>query len=128
MRALGIENDQEVFTAISGPQETFKFIVANINEVNDNEEFEVKSEPEAYEWLQKKFAAGQQKEYREARVNQLLDRELYLTWVISLRTERRRLSSSAVSFAKSLRWLSTTRNRTTRTTTQTSEFVLLGPH
>ena len=76
MRALGIENDQEVFTAISGPQETFKFIVANINEVNDNEEFEVKSEPEAYEWLQKKFAAGQQKEYREARVNQLLDREL----------------------------------------------------
>ena len=76
MRALGIENDQEVFTAISGPQETFKYIVANINEVNDNEEFEVKSEPEAYEWLQKKFAAGQQKEYREARVNQLLDREL----------------------------------------------------
>ena len=76
MRALGIENDQEVFTAISGPQETFKFIVANINEVNDNEEFEVKSEPEAYEWLQKKFAAGQHKEFRVARVNQLLDREL----------------------------------------------------
>jgi DNA-directed RNA polymerase subunit B len=31
---------------------------------------------EAHEWLQKKFAAGQQKEYREQRVNQLLDREL----------------------------------------------------
>jgi len=80
MRALGIENDQEVFTAISGPQETFKYIVANINEVNGDEkqegEYDVKSTNEAYEWLQKKFAAGQQKEYREARVNQLLDREL----------------------------------------------------
>ena len=31
---------------------------------------------EAHEWLQKKFAAGQQKDYREARVDQLLDREL----------------------------------------------------
>ncbi|MGA0380624.1 MAG: DNA-directed RNA polymerase subunit B'', partial [Candidatus Poseidoniaceae archaeon] len=80
MRALGIEGDQEVFTAISGPQETFKFIVANINEVNGDEnqegEYDVKNTAEAYEWLQKKFAAGQQKEYREARVNQLLDREL----------------------------------------------------
>ncbi|MGB2268398.1 MAG: DNA-directed RNA polymerase subunit B'', partial [Candidatus Poseidoniaceae archaeon] len=80
MRALGIEGDQEVFTAISGPQETFKFIVANINEVNGDEnqegEYDVKNTGEAYEWLQKKFAAGQQKEYREARVNQLLDREL----------------------------------------------------
>ena len=76
MRALGIEIDGEIFTAISGPEATFKYIVANINEVNDNEEFEVKTEAEAYEWLQKKFAAGQQKEYREARVNQLLDREL----------------------------------------------------
>ena len=67
MRALGIENDQEVFTAISGPQETFKYIVANINEVNGDEkqegDYDVKSTNEAYEWLQKKFAAGQQKEY-----------------------------------------------------------------
>ena len=76
MRALGIENDQEVFTAISGPQETFKYIVANINEVNDNEEYAVQNMLEAHEWLQKKFAAGQQKDYREARVDQLLDREL----------------------------------------------------
>ena len=76
MRALGIENDQEIFTAIAGPTETFKYIVANINEVNDNEEYTVQNTQEAYEWLQKKFAAGQQREYREARVNQLLDREL----------------------------------------------------
>ena len=28
MRALGIENDQELFQAIAGPTETFKYIVA----------------------------------------------------------------------------------------------------
>ncbi len=76
MRALGIDNDQEIFTAIAGPTETFKYIVANINEVNDNEEYNTMNTTEAHEWLQKKFAAGQQREYREQRVNQLLDREL----------------------------------------------------
>ena len=72
MRALGIDNDQEIFTAIAGPTETFKYIVANINEVNDNEEYAVQNMLEAHEWLQKKFAAGQQKDYREARVDQLV--------------------------------------------------------
>ena len=76
MRALGIENDQELFQAIAGPTETFKYIVANINEVKDNEEYDLDNMAEAHQWLEKKFAAGQQKEYREARVKQLLDREL----------------------------------------------------
>ncbi|MBT4407622.1 MAG: DNA-directed RNA polymerase subunit B [Euryarchaeota archaeon] len=76
MGALGIENDQEIFQAIAGETETFKFIVANINEVKDNKEYEVESTEDAHQWLEKKFAAGQQKEYREARVAQLLDREL----------------------------------------------------
>ena len=76
MRALGVENDQQIFQAIAGNTDSFKFIVANINEVKDNEEYGVENKEESHEWLQKKFAAGQQKEYREARVNQLLDREL----------------------------------------------------
>jgi DNA-directed RNA polymerase subunit B len=76
MRALGIDNDQEIFTAIAGPTETFKYIVANINEVNDNEEYSTQNTAESHEWLQKKFAAGQQREYREQRVNSLLDKEL----------------------------------------------------
>ena len=77
MRALGIDEDQEIFKAIAGPTETFKYIVANINEVNDNEEFGLSKSPEdAHAWLEKKFAAGQQKEFREARIQQLLDREL----------------------------------------------------
>ena len=77
MRALGMENDQEVFKAIAGPMATFKYIVANINEVTQGEEYgPTQSMLDAHMWLEKKFAAGQQKEYREARVNQLLDREL----------------------------------------------------
>ena len=76
MRALGIEKDQDVFQAIAGPTQTFKYIVANINEVKDNEEYAVENVEESHQWLEKKFAAGQQKEYREARVQQLLDREV----------------------------------------------------
>ena len=88
MEALGIENDQEIFTAIAGPTETFKYIVANINEVNDNEEYTVQNTQEAYEWLQKKFAAGQQREYREARVINCLTENCFLTWVIKPRQEK----------------------------------------
>ncbi|GIR76042.1 MAG: hypothetical protein CM15mP78_07410 [Candidatus Poseidoniales archaeon] len=76
MRALGVENDQNIFQAIAGNTDSFKYIVANINEVNDNEEYKVVTTEESHQWLEKKFAAGQQKEYREARVSQLLDREL----------------------------------------------------
>tara|TARA_B100001121_G_scaffold183698_1_gene160390 strand:+ start:39649 stop:43326 length:3678 start_codon:yes stop_codon:yes gene_type:complete len=76
MRALGIDNDQEIFQAIAGPTETFKFIVANLNEVKDNEEYNVENQEEAMQWLEKKFAAGQQKEYREQRIQNLLDKEL----------------------------------------------------
>ena len=76
MRALGIEKDQDVFQAIAGPTQTFKYIVANINEVKDNDEYDVENVEESHQWVEKKFAAGQQKEYREARVQQLLDREV----------------------------------------------------
>ena len=68
MRALGVENDQNIFQAIAGNTDSFKYIVANINEVNDNEEYKVVLTEESHQWLEKKFAAGQQKEYREARV------------------------------------------------------------
>ncbi len=76
MRSLGIDNDQEIFQAIAGPTETFKYIVANLNEVKDNEEYAVESQDDAMQWLEKKFAAGQQKEYREQRIQNLLDKEL----------------------------------------------------
>ena len=76
MRSLGMENDKEIFTAIAGPAEAMKYTVANLNDVKDNEEYGVESSAEAHEWLQKKFAAGQQREYREQRIQNLLDKEL----------------------------------------------------
>ncbi|MDC0045669.1 DNA-directed RNA polymerase subunit B'', partial [Candidatus Poseidoniales archaeon] len=76
MRSLGMENDKEIFTAIAGPAEAMKYTVANLNEVKDNEEYNVETSEEALQWLEKKFAAGQQKEYREARIQNLLDKEL----------------------------------------------------
>ena len=76
MRSLGMENDKEIFTAIAGPAEAMKYTVANLNETKDNEEYNVENTEEALQWLEKKFAAGQQKEYRESRIQNLLDKEL----------------------------------------------------
>ena len=76
MRALGMDNDRDIFAAIAGPVEAMKYTVANLNDVKDNEEYSVETEDEALAWLEKKFAAGQQKEYRETRIMNLLDKEL----------------------------------------------------
>ena len=76
MRALGMSNDREIFASIAGPVEAMKYTVANLNDVKDNEEYGVETEEEAILWLEKKFAAGQQKEYRETRIQNLLDKEL----------------------------------------------------
>ena len=76
MRALGMDNDRDIFAAIAGPVEAMKYTVANLNDVKDNEEYSVETEDEALAWLEKKFAAGQQKEYRETRISSLLDKEL----------------------------------------------------
>merc|ERR1712091_618075 len=53
-----------------------KYTVANLNDVKDNPEYGVDNTEEAMAWLEKKFAAGQQKEYRESRIQNLLDKEL----------------------------------------------------
>ena len=76
MRALGMENDREIFAAIAGPVEAMKYTVANLNDVKDNEEYGVETTEEAIAWLEKKFAHGQQKEYRESRIQNMLDKEL----------------------------------------------------
>ncbi len=79
MRALGINSDEGIFTAISAQTEAFKYVVANINHVRDPETkdaYGVETQEEALNWLEKKFAAGQQKEYRQQRVENLLDKEL----------------------------------------------------
>ncbi|MCH2349504.1 MAG: DNA-directed RNA polymerase subunit B'', partial [Candidatus Poseidoniales archaeon] len=79
MRALGINSDEGIFTAISAHTDAFKYVVANINHVRDpdtKDAYGVETQEEALNWLEKKFAAGQQKEYRQQRVQNMLDKEL----------------------------------------------------
>ena len=44
--------------------------------MKDYEEYGVENTEEAIAWLEKKFAHGQQKEYRESRIQNMLDKEL----------------------------------------------------
>src|SRR5687767_790579 len=78
MRALGMESDGDIMTAVV--QDTEKnaemvpFILSNIEDsVN---EFQVSNREEAITWLGKKLAGGQAKEYRIKRVEALMDRSL----------------------------------------------------
>ena len=68
MRALGLENDEEILKTVSDNPEIKKHIKGNI------EESKVHTREEAIEILGRKIASTQAKEYREKRVNYILDR------------------------------------------------------
>lgn len=68
MRALGLENDEEILKTVSDNPEIKKHIKGNI------EESKVHTQEEAIELLGRKIASTQAKEYREKRVNYILDR------------------------------------------------------
>ena len=90
MRALGIENDQEVFQTVAGPTETFKYIVANLNEVNDNEEYAVQSMDEAHEWLQRNSQLVNRKNTVNSVSTNFSTENFYLTLVTSQVTEKKK--------------------------------------
>ena len=68
MRAQGLESDEEIIKAVSDDPEIAKHIRANI------EECEVKTKEDAIDALGRKVAPAQAREYRERRVNYILDR------------------------------------------------------
>ncbi|MFZ2070089.1 MAG: DNA-directed RNA polymerase subunit B [Halobacteriota archaeon] len=68
MRAQGLENDEAILRAVSDDPEITKYIRENI------EECEVKTKEEAIDALARKIAPAQAREYRERRVNYILDR------------------------------------------------------
>ena len=123
MRALGIENDQEVFQAIAGPTETFKYIVANLNEVNDNEEYGVQNKRRLTNGCRRNSQPVNNVNTESNGSTNCSTVNFFLTWVTNQPLVRRRLSSLAASFVKSSKWPSPTVSQTTRTTTQTSVFV-----
>jgi DNA-directed RNA polymerase subunit B" len=71
MRALGMETDQEIVSTISNDTEIVQQILENLEEYID-----VKTTEAAIEIIGKKVAAGQTREYRLKRAEQVIDRYL----------------------------------------------------
>ncbi len=70
VRALGLESDQDIVSAVSDDPEIVKFMLENI------EEAEVETTEEALDKIGKLVAAGQAREYQKKRANYVLDRYL----------------------------------------------------
>lgn len=74
MKALGMEDDADIADAIVSDPKMLNIVLANIEEsVN---EYQVSSVEDAINYLEKKFATGQAKEYREKKVESIIDRSL----------------------------------------------------
>jgi DNA-directed RNA polymerase subunit B len=74
LRALGMENDEEIVDVISVDPKMKPYVLANIEECAN--EYGITCKDEAIAYLGKKFAGGQAKEYRVKRVEALMDRNL----------------------------------------------------
>jgi DNA-directed RNA polymerase subunit B len=74
LRALGMENDEEIVDVISVDPKMEPYVLANIEECANI--YGITTKEEAVAYLGKKFAGGQAKEYRIKRVETLMDRNL----------------------------------------------------
>jgi len=74
LRALGMENDEEIVDVICVDPKMEPYVLANIEECAL--EYGITTKEEAVAYLGKKFAGGQAKEYRIKRVETIMDRHL----------------------------------------------------
>ena len=74
MMALGMESADDIMQAITNDPEMQNLILANIEEVHSTEG--IYTTQEALEYMERRFAAGQSKEYRKKRINYILDNTL----------------------------------------------------
>ncbi len=74
MMALGMESADEIMTAINADDTTQNQVLANIEDIHQNES--VFTTEEALQYLERRFAAGQSKEYRRKRINYIIDNTL----------------------------------------------------
>jgi DNA-directed RNA polymerase subunit B len=74
MKALGMENEQEIYEAIVSDPRMGNIIWANIESARD--EYDVITTEDAVNFLEKKFATGQAKEYRVRKVASIIDHSL----------------------------------------------------
>ncbi|TLZ70833.1 MAG: DNA-directed RNA polymerase subunit B [Methanobacteriota archaeon] len=79
MKALGMEKDEEIYNAIVSVPEMANIVYANIEECQNKKLYPpngIFSREDAVNYLEKKFATGQAKEYRTKKVESILDRSL----------------------------------------------------
>jgi DNA-directed RNA polymerase subunit B len=79
MKALGMESDEDIFNAIVSEKEMENIVYANIEECQNKKLFPpngIFTQQDAILYLERKFATGQAKEYREKKVASILDRSL----------------------------------------------------
>jgi DNA-directed RNA polymerase subunit B len=79
LKALGMEKDEDIFNAIVTEPAMANIVYANIEECQNKKLYPpegIFTTDDALQWLQKKFATGQAKEYREKKVEGIIDRSL----------------------------------------------------
>lgn len=79
MKALGMENDKDIYEAIVSVPEMANIVYANIEECHDKKLYPpngIFTTEDAITYLERKFATGQAKEYREKKVESIIDRSL----------------------------------------------------
>ncbi|MCK4718138.1 MAG: DNA-directed RNA polymerase subunit B'', partial [Thermoplasmata archaeon] len=79
LKALGLDKDQEIYEAIVSCPEMENIVLANIEETQNQKLFPpegISTNEEALNFLERKFAMGQAKEYRVKKVESIIDRSL----------------------------------------------------
>jgi len=79
MKALGMDNDSDIYETIVSEPEMANIVYANIEECFDKKAYPpngIHSTEDAILFLERKFATGQAKEYRTKKVESILDRSL----------------------------------------------------
>ncbi len=79
MKALGMDSDEEIFKAIVTEPEMENIVYANLEEIHDPKAYKpngIFTTQDALDYLERRYAAGQAKEYREKKVSSILDNAL----------------------------------------------------
>ncbi len=79
MKALGMDNDEEIAQTILSEPDMISLVYANIEMCQEEEDYTpdgVFSQSDAMTYLERKFATGQAEEYRRRKIESILDRSL----------------------------------------------------
>ncbi len=79
MKALGVEKDKDIYDSIVTNDRMVPLVYANMEDAENTELYPpngIMTTKDAINYLEKRFAAGQAKEFREKKLSQILDKNL----------------------------------------------------